>query len=308
MRSLSSWSDGSSRRSGDAASAAAAIGRLAGDERLAAIFKQMREIAGMSQSEMARRLGTDVSTLLDFESGSVSALPPWPETVRIVDRYAELSQIDPSPILSRLLQLQPTVTEANAPRPVVPTRPQPRAPVQALPGNRETRPQTRLAPTSARPTVSIPPAPERRAYDVRNPSTAATGAMAAPAEPAQEAIPVGFDSRSRERETTVRTARQSLAAASGAEDPAASAARRRRRQRRTALVAAPLLTVVLLFAGMMFAPRPFYRVTKYLPSAVAMPVLAMLDAAVTQTATVKDGLRWIELGDPRLRKGDRLSR
>jgi hypothetical protein len=34
----------------------------------------------------------------------------------------------------------------------------------------------------------------------------------------------------------------------------------------------------------------------------------VLDTAVTQTATVRDGLRWIELDDPRLRKGDRQSR
>jgi transcriptional regulator with XRE-family HTH domain len=313
MRSLSSVNDSQGRVS-DAASAAAALGRYAGDEKLAAIFKQMREIVGVSQSEMARRLGTNVSTLLDFEAGAVTALPSWPETVRIVDRYAELSQVDPSPLLTRLLQLQTLPEEPGAARPIVPVRPQRTGPVQALAA--DPTPYV-AAPPYRDPVRSSPAGP-------MSPMPATMRNLAAPLGPNPTLNPTfngshqvaeqgpaedhaaGFDGRSRTRETTVRSARQPQTAI--VSNPQELAARRKRRRRRTLLVVGPVLGATLLIAAMFMAPRPFYRVAQVLPAPVATPLFLLLDAAVAQTATVRDGLRWIEFDDPRLRKGDRRTR
>ncbi len=308
LRNLSSMSHGLAHPSG-AMQAAANLDRFAGDERLAAIFKQMREIVGVSQSEMARRLGTNVSTLLDFEAGAVASLPSWPETVRIVDRYAQLSQIDPSPILSRLLQLQPAPNEPTAPRPILPIRPQMTGSVQAL---------------SSDASATTPPsggtfashlaegnAQRRNAADVAPQWTVVAPAHNASPSSAQHVVAppddhaVGFDGRSRARETTVRSARLALPSPS-APNADIALARRRRRRRTTVMVVTPILTVVVAFAAMLLAPRPFYRLAKTMPAPIATPILAVLDTAVLQTAAVRDGLRWIELDDPRLRKGDRL--
>ncbi len=317
MRSLASSGD---ERAGTAISAAANLGRYAGDERLAAIFKQMRDIVGVSQSEMARRLHTTVSTLLDFEAGAVAALPEWPETVRIVDRYAELSQVDASPILSRLLQLQAVPVDAAAPRPIVPARAARPQATQALPEYAAPTPAARIpvAIETARQRIAAAPESVGRPIDVatgRHPRPA-NPANAQPMQPAQPAPvqqatvaddhAVGFNDRSRTRETTVRSGRQPNAVAAVNIDEVV--ARKRRRRRRTALVVGPFLASAMVFAAMSIAPRPFYRVANVLPTLAASPLLAVLDMAVAQTAAVRDGLRWIELDDPRLRKGDRLSR
>jgi hypothetical protein len=294
MRSLPSMSDGYGASS-DAVAAAAAIDRFVGDERLAAIFRQMREIVGVSQSEMARRLGTNVSTL-----------PSWPEIVRIVDRYAELAQVDPSPLLSRLLQLQAPPDGASGRRPLMPVRPLRPAATQALSSDPARRPMPSRAAipvlTEDRPRGAVAVSSPQWVQPQRGGRPEAHAAAGTTDEQA-----VGFDGRSRTRETTVRTARQATPSADAINTDVV-VARRRRRRRRTALVLAPILTIVVGFAGMLFAPRPFYRVAKVLPTSVASPLLSLLDTAVLQTATVRDGLRWIELDDPRLRKGDRLQR
>jgi len=53
-------------------------------------------------------------------------------------------------------------------------------------------------------------------------------------------------------------------------------------------------------------PAPFYRALALLPPNVAEPVRAGLDALVLYSAPRRDGLRWIDVGDPRLRKVDKL--
>lgn len=264
-----------------------AIDQFAGDVQLAKIFRLMRDVVGVSESEMARRLGTNLTTVLDFEAGAVSALPPWPETVRIVDRYAELAQTDPSPILTRLLTLLPSA----GPRQPVPVQPY---------GGRD---------TGARPTPNARlyaqqiPGP-RYALASSKPATLMTRIETVAAQVSAE-LPPGFDSRARERETTARTARQQTTTSDTA-DEVAIAARRRRRTRRTLSVIAPILAGVGLFAAMLMAPRPFYGLARLLPSPIDMPVRGMIDMAVAQSAPVRDGLRWIEMDDPRIRKGDRI--
>jgi hypothetical protein len=49
-----------------------------------------------------------------------------------------------------------------------------------------------------------------------------------------------------------------------------------------------------------------YRAIALLPDPVRSAARAGLDYVVLITASHRDGLRWIEVGDPRLRKADKL--
>lgn len=103
------------------------------DPVLARIFATMRATLGLSEGELALRLATSPQTILILEAGHVRALPPWPETVRLVSAYARLLAIDARPILQRLdaqLGIDPARRNIAATRPL-PTSPAAHAPVRA---------------------------------------------------------------------------------------------------------------------------------------------------------------------------------
>jgi len=87
-----------------------------------------------------------------------------------------------------------------------------------------------------------------------------------------------------------------------------SAARWAQRRRTRALFA--LSAPVALLAALVYvahaAPRPVYRTIALLPGPARHGVRAVLDYAVLLTAPRREGLRWIEVSDPRLRKADKL--
>ena len=86
----------------------------------------------------------------------------------------------------------------------------------------------------------------------------------------------------------------------------ASAPRRRRRARTLFALSAPVALAAALFYLAHAAPRPVYRAVALLPEPVAGAVRSGLDYLVLLTAPRRDGLRWIEVGDPRVRKADKL--
>ena len=98
------------------AGADASAGR---DPQIGHIFRNMRAAMRLSREALARRLVTTTVTIDDFESGSLTALPHWKETVRIVRAYCEPLRLDPEPILWRL---QTQLSTATAP-PAASTRP-----------------------------------------------------------------------------------------------------------------------------------------------------------------------------------------
>ena len=55
-----------------------------------------------------------------------------------------------------------------------------------------------------------------------------------------------------------------------------------------------------------FQPSILYAVIAPLPSVIGAPLLHVLDTAVTTMAPVHEGLTWIDVGDPRLRRADKL--
>jgi hypothetical protein len=81
------------------------------------------------------------------------------------------------------------------------------------------------------------------------------------------------------------------------------------RRRRLGRVGGPVVLLCLLIGGyfaIQHVPRVAYESVGYFPRRLHEPVRNIIDLAVLHTAAVKDGLRWIDVGDPRLRKGDRL--
>jgi hypothetical protein len=81
---------------------------------------------------------------------------------------------------------------------------------------------------------------------------------------------------------------------------------RRRRARALFALSAP----VALFAALVYlahaVPQPVYRAVALLPDPAEAAVRAGLDYLMLLTAPRREGLRWIEVGDPRLRKVDKL--
>jgi len=82
--------------------------------------------------------------------------------------------------------------------------------------------------------------------------------------------------------------------------------RRRRRARALFALSAP----IALLAGIVYlaqtVPKPVYWAISLLPDAAERPVRAGLDYLVVLTSPSRDGLKWIEVGDPRSRKADKL--
>jgi hypothetical protein len=82
--------------------------------------------------------------------------------------------------------------------------------------------------------------------------------------------------------------------------------RRRRRARTLFVLSAP----IALLAGMIYmaqaTPGQVYGAIALLPQAVASPLRVGVDYLVLLTAPRRDGLKWVEVGDPRLRKADKL--
>jgi helix-turn-helix protein len=82
----------------------------------------------------------------------------------------------------------------------------------------------------------------------------------------------------------------------------------RRRLRAGTLFA--LSTPVALIAAMVYlahaAPKPMYHAVALLPEPVRTTLRAGLDYLVLVTAPRREGLRWIEVNDPQLRKADKL--
>jgi hypothetical protein len=93
------------------------------------------------------------------------------------------------------------------------------------------------------------------------------------------------------------------------ERPRASAPRRDGRGRgiRKLLVLSlpPILAGGLLYLAST-TPAPFYRALALLPPSYAEHARAGLDALVLYSAPRDNGLRWIDVGDPGLRKVDKL--
>jgi hypothetical protein len=238
-----------------------------GDAQLAAIFRQMRAVMGLTVPAVARRVGTDIAVVMDLEAGLIDTLPPWGQTVRIVEAYGHQTGVDPSPILTRLLTLQSPATAKT-----IPTGPF-------------------GAPASAMPPQGDEPSRQQRGPGYRPGNPAAAGSAASQNAASNVAAYMADDDHGQDEAERAASAR---------------ADRRRRRIRRGTAVGLPMAAVLGIGFMMQSSPQPLYAAANALPSAVKAPVRAGLDYVVLRSAPLEEGLRWIDLGDPRLRKADKL--
>ncbi len=82
--------------------------------------------------------------------------------------------------------------------------------------------------------------------------------------------------------------------------------RRRRRRSRFLVLTAPVLLAAGIAICAQRAPDPIYAAVALLPDNVEAPARFGLDALVQTMAPVREGLRWVEMSDPQLRKSDKL--
>ena len=189
----------------------------------------MRSALRLPRDAIARRLATNTSVIEELETGAVSSLPHWPETVRVVRGYCELLRLDPDPLLWRINRE-----------------------LQAVGGGAE--PPTR---------GTQPPGPPPLL--LRN-----------------------SKSKSRQAKSEARRPH------------------RRRRARRLLAISAPVGVIAGLMYVAMSAPEPVYRVISALPNPISGPARAGMDSLLLLSAPRREGLRWIDVGDPQLRKVDKL--
>jgi hypothetical protein len=88
--------------------------------------------------------------------------------------------------------------------------------------------------------------------------------------------------------------------------PHTGPARRRRRGRVLFALSAPIALAAVVVYLTHVASGPVYHGIGMLPDVLRKPVRAGLDQLMLLTATTRDGLRWVDVSDPRARKADKL--
>ena len=72
------------------------------DAEVAELFKDLRSASGLSEADLAAQLATRTEVVQALEQGALYALPPWPETYRVVATYGTLLNLDVRPLLRRI--------------------------------------------------------------------------------------------------------------------------------------------------------------------------------------------------------------
>ncbi len=90
---------------------------------VARFFQDLRGALRLTPAQTAQALATRVDIVAALEMGQIGALPPWPETCRIVRTYAGFAGLDPRPVLHSLEQLYVAAPRAPAPKAKGPRRP-----------------------------------------------------------------------------------------------------------------------------------------------------------------------------------------
>ncbi len=111
---------------------------------------------------------------------------------------------------------------------------------------------------------------------------------------------------SRDALATVARSERTQGGRSKAERTQTSPLVRRRRARALFALSTPVALIAALVYLAHAAPQPIYRAVALLPGPAEAAVRAGVDYVVLLAAPRREGLRWIEKGDPRLRKADKL--
>jgi hypothetical protein len=128
------------------------------DAEVAELFRDLRAASNLTETDLAARIATPIEVVQALEQGALYALPPWPETCRVVNAYGTLLNLDTRPLLRRIYaQLEAGIVELRPKAmPDMPTMTpqggdlglgaparQPRAPQAPWPNGPQPAPQTR---------------------------------------------------------------------------------------------------------------------------------------------------------------------
>ena len=72
------------------------------DAEVAELFRDLRAASNLSEADLAATLATRTEVVQALEQGALYALPPWPETSRVVNSYGLLLNLDVRPLLRRI--------------------------------------------------------------------------------------------------------------------------------------------------------------------------------------------------------------
>ena len=72
------------------------------DAEVAELFRDLRAASNLSEADLAATLATRPEVVQALEQGALYALPPWPETSRVVNSYGLLLNLDVRPLLRRI--------------------------------------------------------------------------------------------------------------------------------------------------------------------------------------------------------------
>lgn len=215
---------------------------------LGCFFQDLRHTLALSQTQVAKRIATRIDVIAALETGHMRALPPWPETCRIVRTYTGFAGLDPRPVLRSIEMLLAVEARASAPEP------------RRMP-----------------PRIALP-----RSDKLMLPAPATdTGRWAASATTNGRSAELanGFAARLKDfwEGRIAQTGRALFA------------------------VTVPVALVVLITQTSVLEAA-----VSQLPPSVARIVRGAQNYVIVQLAPVRDGLRWIDVPDPRTRRSDKL--
>jgi hypothetical protein len=253
------------------------------DFELGQIFIQMRSLLGLGLWDMARAVGGEPTVVADLEAGAIGALPPWPEVSRLVRAYAHLAEIDPQPILQRLALL---LAQYHPAAPITPPAPMPAA-VRTMPA--------RMMPAVVEATLVRPPA-QSQAVVPAAPRKKPANRVAQPVEVQSES-----DSDAPRFNIDIARIRWRLRRAVMSSGRGISHAIAGRWSILVCALGVPLLVGLMAW----LAPATYFRLANALPTSLGAPLRSVGDTVVELSAPVHDGLTWIDIGDPQVRKSSR---
>ncbi|HUU66672.1 MAG TPA: hypothetical protein VMW57_05230 [Methyloceanibacter sp.] len=98
------------------------------DAEVAALFRDLRAASSLSETDLAAQIAAPIEVVKALEQGALYALPPWPETCRVVNAYGTLLNLDTRPLLRRIYaQIEAGIVELRP-------KTMPDVPVMAPPG------------------------------------------------------------------------------------------------------------------------------------------------------------------------------
>ncbi len=233
---------------------------------IARFFIDLRQALRLTVPQAAHYLSVPLEVVEALETGQVEYLPAWPETSAIIMTYTSMAGVNGRPVLNALGTLFTQLSVPAAPVPALTYQPQQQRPQQPFPAISHAPPARRPAPVRGRP---IQP--------VEHQDIARSG--------------LSVSSRN--------LLRAGSAIASGARRLPQEALDqvRRRPQRALYAVSLPLGLLLVTMHSSIF-------------TTISQPFAMVVQRASTyfqeHYGPVRDGMRYIEVDDPRTRRADKL--